>query len=617
MKINKIIVAMLAITLTVTSCKKDDEGDIIPPPSSTTGLFINEVYSSNPDWVEIYNSTDTEIDISGFILQDDKGAAEEYKIAAGTKIAAKSYLVLDAFAFGLSSSNGDVVKLFDTKNGLVDEVTVPVMETGKSYGRATDGAATWKKWDAPTKGKDNTSTGGEEPTSSIKLVINEVVSSPSIGNDWIELYNNSDAEIDMAGVVIYDGGGVAKGYTFPAGTKIAARALMVVETFSGNTAGPTFGLGSGGDDVVLNDKAGTEIDKVTIPALGTDQAYSRKGNGGAEWQIVDTPSKGTANPTTAVVSLKGKVVINEVYTFSDQSTIADLDWIELYNTTDAEIDLGGLLLWESGGRAESWAIPAGKKLAAKSRLLIECDKYALHASPTNYPAWGLSKGPDEYVVLASADFVQIDSVKCPSMNPSESYGRKTDGATQWQIFAQYTKGTANTGDARTEHVNTVGLYINEVYTDNSTKTGITGAGWDPAVDFIELYNSTNSPIDISGWEIYDDTADDSKKYVVPAGTIVPAKGYLVYDVFKDNPNGPQFGLGVGGDWVFIYKKAGRQDADLVDKIEIPGLAKDVTPQQRDMGYTYGRFTDGSSSLTFFKQASKGASNNGKEIVVFE
>lgn len=616
MKSNKLMIAILAITVIATSCKKDNEGDLIPPPSSTTGLFINEVYSSNPDWVELYNSTDDVIDLSDFILQDDKGAAEEYKIPSGTKIAAKSYLVVDAFAFGLSSSNGDVVKLFDKNGGLIDWVTIPVMESGKSYGRQTDGGYVWQKWDAPTKGKNNTSTTEEEPTpSAIKLFINEIVSSPSVGNDWIELYNDSDSELSLEGIVIYDGGGVAKGYTFPAGVKIAAKSLMVVETFSGNTTGPTFGLSSGGDDVVLIDKTGAEVDKVTIPALSADQAYARVGNGAAQWQIVDTPSKGTNNPSLAVVSLKGKIVINEVYTFSDQSTIADLDWIELYNTTDAEINIGGLLLWESGGRAESWTIPAGKKIAAKSRLLIECDKYTLHGDPTNYPIWGLSKGPDEYVVLASADFVQIDSIKCPSMNPLESYGRKTDGAAQWQIFAQYTKGTANTGEARSEHVNTVGLYINEVYTDNSTTTGITE--WDAATDFIEFYNSTNTPIDISGWEIYDDKKEDATKYVVPAGTIVPAKGYLVYDVFKENPNGPQFGLGVGGDWVYIFSKPGKQDADLVDIMEIPALAKDVTPQQRNMGYSYGRFTDGSPSLTFFKKASKGASNNGKEIVVFE
>ncbi|MGL5272236.1 MAG: lamin tail domain-containing protein, partial [Phocaeicola sp.] len=441
------------------------------------------------------------------------------------------------------------------------------------------------------------------------------VTSPSEGNDWIELYNNSDQEIDMEGITIYDGGGVSKGYIFTAGTKIAARALMVIETFKENTAGPTFGLSSGGDEVVLIDKDSKEIDNVSVPALATDQSYARIGNGGAGWQIVDVPTKGTDNSATAEVALKGKIVINEVYTFSNQSAVEDLDWIELYNTTEEEIDLSGLLLWEGGGREEAWPIPAGQKIAAKSYLLIECDKYELHANTTKYPTWGLSKGPDEYVVLATADFAQLDSIKCPSLNTNESYGRKTDGASDWQIFAQYTKGTTNVGDARAEHVNTVGVYINEVYTDNSSNTSITN--WDATVDFIELYNSTDVAIDMSGWEIYDDTADDSKKYVVPNGTIIPAKGYLTYDVFKDNTAGPVFGLGVSGDWVFVFTKAGRDESNLVDKMEIPGLTKNATPQQRDMGYTYGRVEDASSNLTFFKEASKGASNNGKEIITFE
>ena len=122
---------MMAISVSITGCKTDDESDLLPPPSTTTGLYINEVYSSNPDWVELYNSTDKEIDLSNFILQDDKGAAEEFKIPAGTKIAPKSYLILDAFSFGLSSSNGDELKLFDSKNGLMEEL-LTALPTGRN-----------------------------------------------------------------------------------------------------------------------------------------------------------------------------------------------------------------------------------------------------------------------------------------------------------------------------------------------------------------------------------------------------------------------------------------------------------------------------------------------------
>ena len=45
-------------------------------------------------------------------------------------------------------------------------------------------------------------------------------------------------------------------------------------------------------------------------------------------------------------------------------------------------------------------------------------------------------------------------------------------------------------------------------------------------DWIELYNTTNSPVDISGWFLSDDTAN-VEKYQFPAGTIIPAHGYKV------------------------------------------------------------------------------------------
>lgn len=613
MRINKLFIAMMAISVTVTGCKTDDESDLIAPPSSTTGLYINEVYSSNPDWVELYNSTDKEIDLSNFILQDDKGAAEEFKIPAGTKISPKSHLILDTFTFGLSSSNGDEVKLFDTKNGLVDEVRVPVMEDGKSYGRTIDGASDWKKFDTPTKGKNNASTGGDESASTLKLYINEVQTAPDGDDaDFIEIYNGEEKELNISGFILQDDKGAAEQFVIPDGTKIAAKGFIVFSQVSpGAGVGFTFGLSSKGDKVILIDNDGATVDRIDTPNFGDTkgQSYARIGNGGNQWQLLDTPTKGTDNPSSSAVSYIGKIVINEAYTFSDQSAIEDLDWIELYNTTDSEISLGGLLLWESGGSAEAWTIPANIKIAAKSRLLIECDKYKLHDDPVQYPAWGLSKGPDEYIVLGNTDFSKIDSIACPSLSRNESYGRKTDGAAQWQIFVQHTKGTVNTGDARPEHINTTGIYINEVYHDNSTKTDIVSADWNPSVDFIELYNSTNAAIDISGWEIYDDTDDDSKKFVIPSGTIIPAKGYKVYDVFKENTNGPTFGLGVSGDWVYIYKPG---KSELIDVLQIPGFGKESG--LRDKGYTYGRLTDGSANLTIFKQASKGKSNNNKEIL---
>ena len=53
---------------------------------------------------------------------------------------------------------------------------------------------------------------------------------------------------------------------------------------------------------------------------------------------------------------------------------------------------------------------------------------------------------------------------------------------------------------------------------------------DNTYDWIELYNTTDSDIDISGWFISDDSTD-LKKYEIPSDipeAIIPAQGYVVF-----------------------------------------------------------------------------------------
>lgn len=141
-------------------------------------LFINEVLTkpatkAESDWVEIYNSSDKTIDLSGYCLEDDKGVAEKFTIPAGTTIAAKGFLLYSqgatgsttSFTFGLSGS-GDDVYLVDPDNKLVDHVTTPDFSdaAGSSYARKTDGASEFEVCASPTKG---TSNGG---TTSIKQI---------------------------------------------------------------------------------------------------------------------------------------------------------------------------------------------------------------------------------------------------------------------------------------------------------------------------------------------------------------------------------------------------------------------------------------------------------------
>lgn len=596
---------LLATAVCVTGCKDDSEDDLNVGPSEVTGVFINEVCSSGTDWVELYNASDVEVSLAGFRLQDSKGTEEEYVFPSDAAIAAHSFLVLEKdadFEFGISG-DGDEIKLLDASYKPVDNVVVPALEDGQTYARTQDGGAQWTTMAAGTKGKANTAEPDEQPEpgeSAVNLVINEVMSAPLDGDfDFIEIYNPGTAEVDMGGFILQDEKGESEQYVIPDGTTIAPNAVVVfTQVKEDNPEGSFgFGLGSKGDKVVFLDDKGDLIDEVELPAMEDGSSYARVADGASSWAITTSPTKGQSNGAASTPSLRGVVVINEVYTFSGQESVDDLDYIELYNTSDKAVDLAGLLMWEGGGPEEAWTIPAGKTIPAHGYLLIECDKEGFYNDPVNYPSWGLSKN-DELIVLADAQQNVIDEVTTPNLSLNEAYGRKTDGASEWVIFAELTPGETNNGaEEKQEVVNTSGVYINEVFTNDQDEQT---ASWDDTKDFIEFYNATDKDIDMAGFTIYDDKREEDSKYVFPSNTVIRAHSFLTFDVYKDNISGPALGLGKGGDAVYLYDAEGV----LVDVLETGDFEDEEI-------YSTGRKTDGGSEIVIFTEVSKNASNNGK------
>src|SRR5205085_3089737 len=55
----------------------------------------------------------------------------------------------------------------------------------------------------------------------------------------------------------------------------------------------------------------------------------------------------------------------------------------------------------------------------------------------------------------------------------------------------------------------------------------------PLEDAIELFNSSGSPVDISGWFL-SDAKTRLKKYVIPQGTVIPAGGFKVFYEYQFN-----------------------------------------------------------------------------------
>ncbi|MEO6476065.1 MAG: lamin tail domain-containing protein [Luteolibacter sp.] len=134
-----------------------------------------------------------------------------------------------------------------------------------------------------------------------------------------------------------------------------------------------------------------------------------------------------------------------------------------------------------------------------------------------------------------------------------------------------------------------------------------------ASDWIELHNRTAAAVNIGGWFLSDSSADLSK-YRIPAGTIIPAGGYLVYhedtnfgttsvDTNKVTP----FALSDAGETVYLSSAVNDELTDYQTK-------EDFGPSNE--GETLGSYYKPSSDSYNFiamKSTTPGSANSGPRV----
>ena len=124
------------------------------------GVTLNEICAKNTvykssdgncyDWIELYNNSGSEADISGWGLSDKTDAPYLYVFPDGTKIPSKGRLTVfcdsDAAAantaiapFGLSTS-GETLLLTDKQGNTVHTITFGALASDTSYGQYPDGS---------------------------------------------------------------------------------------------------------------------------------------------------------------------------------------------------------------------------------------------------------------------------------------------------------------------------------------------------------------------------------------------------------------------------------------------------------------------------------------------
>lgn len=551
-------------------------------------IVINEVYArgvaEDPDWVEIYNESDVEVSLSGYMIYDNggqSGAKPKLTFPDTSLIAPHGYFVIvtdigGETGFGLSSA-GEEIWLENSNGNLIDNVIFPPMEVTQSYGRNPDGSATWELLNDITRGAANSTSA---PQAILK--INEVFSRGTTENpDWIEIYNTSNFEANVGGFKIYDGdgqAGIIPKKEIPAGTLIPAHSWYVIVTDDSELSG--FGLSSNGEQVWLENPVGIILDDVTFPALEANQSYGRYPDGDDNMQVLLVITPGAANDNTTPPP-SGMAVINEVYPLG---SVESPDWVEFFNPSENALDIGGYKIYDSGGQSGTKPkkeVPVGTILASGGWYVIVVDD----EDPSGF---GLSSG-GEKIWFENTEGTVVDSVEFPALEGDQSYGRYPDGDINWQILYIPTPGAANDNSAPPPLVTVV---VNELFSRGTTE--------DP--DWVEIYNASGSDIDLTGYKIYDNGGQSGTKpkKEFPSGTIIPAGGFFV--IVVDDGEASGFGLSSGGEELWFESP----DGTIINDITFPEMVEST--------YSYGRQPDGSENFFIFTEITRGTSNNDATIL---
>ena len=189
-------------------------------------LAINEIKTNRegdtPAFIELYNHSATEIDLSGATLTDSIGE-KKHTFAEGTKLTGGETLAVTETALGFEfAADRGAVWLFNAEgNRVLDALHYRPQPDGYSLGRTTDGSAQWDHFAEPTLGQANTAPFQHT------VVINEIMYNPislDDNDEYVELHNHGDEPVDLSNWQFNDG----ITFIFPYPTTLPAGGYIVV-----------------------------------------------------------------------------------------------------------------------------------------------------------------------------------------------------------------------------------------------------------------------------------------------------------------------------------------------------------------------------------------------------
>jgi len=336
---------------------------LLTPLISKAAVVINEVawmgtvIYSGDEWVELYNDSDQQMDLTGWILETADGTPT---INLSGNILAKGYFLLertddtsvpgilaDQIYTGALGDNGEYLKLKDNNNNVIDEVncssewltgdktTKQTMEkTATSWQTSLNPEGTPKAQNSSGAVEESESTAenpttptSEEPTAEPTTTTIQTTTSnqPPIADAGDDVVAFIDDEITFDGSKSYDPDGFELSYEWNLGEGGAENDIKTIHKYS---------------------YSGTYLVTLTV----FDGRYY-------------------VGDTITVEIYPKKITINE-FLPSPEGKDEEEEWIELYNDSDQIADISGWQLDDEDSGSKPFVFPKNTLIAPQSYLVF-------------------------------------------------------------------------------------------------------------------------------------------------------------------------------------------------------------------------------------------------------
>ena len=418
--------------------------------------------------------------------------------------------------------------------------------------------------------------------------------------DYIELHNGSTEKADISGYGLSDSLLEGAKYVFPAGTVLEPGAYVVVwcggEAEDGMHA--PFKL-SAGEEAVLFDASGRPLDTAVLNSVDSGMVLRREGEVWTQAKPCPGYPKTEEGMAEYEASLKETedmgLYINE-FMASNATTICDSfgsysDWIELYNSTDTDMDISGFGISDNLSQPMKYRFPDGTTIAAKGYLVVFCSGNEGMQNGELHAPFGLRSYGEDVVIANRAGRI-IDSYSFKNQETDVSMARIPDGAGEFQSNSQPSPGYPNTGAGYSAFDAANRLPLGGVYISE-----FGGSTDSVASDWVEIYNSTGSAVSLAGYGLSNNPKNPAK-WVFPDISIEPGEYLLLYatgsaDKAQKKNLKLNFCISSTGEALFFFDPNGK----LIDKLSAGRMRS---------GQSYGR--DGSDNRYYYADPTPGAQN---------